>query len=238
MYSEFDGKTAQAVYSNSQQGERRQIMSLAKQITTLSIATILATSVQASAATVQFLGHTAFSRQVDFEHNGDFRNDEYAGEMNITVDGQPFIAYCVDLENDAPSSWQANLLPVTVINGGKAISWLYDNYVGTVDSANKGAALQLAIWEVLDDSPGSLDLDVDDFKFQGSIPAGQFNNIKTLAAGYLASIPSPAFLATYVPNSVIVFSAQVNTAQHMIIPEPTSLSILGLGALMVMRRKR
>lgn len=212
-------------------------MLVSKRVCFSAVAALALFASQARAVTVNFLGHTANSRQVNFSHFGDVRNNEYAGEMNITVDGQPFIAYCVDLDNDAPNSWQASIMPVNVINGGKAIGWLYDNFASTVTTPNQGAALQLAIWEVLDDSPGVLDVNLNNFKFLGSTPGGQFNNIRNLAINYLSALPAPAVLAAYVPQSVIVFSTQVNTAQHMIIPEPSSLSALALGALILIRRR-
>lgn len=189
----------------------------------------------ASAATITFEGF-GLSRDVGYQHLGNNENGP-AGQMNITIDGSPFIAYCVDLDNDAPNQWDAQLLPVNVINGGLAIAYLYDTFAAGVSTHNQAAALQVAIWEVLDDSPGVLDLTADDFRYF-TASQSQTANVLTQAQIYLSAIPAPPVLATYVPQSVIVYSSAVDQAQHMIVPEPTSMSILALGAMLVLRRNR
>jgi len=210
-------------------------MALLRNTRTLSIAVLLAAAVPVSAATITFEGF-GLSRDVGYQHQGDNENGP-AGQMNITIDGSPFIAYCVDLDNDAPGQWEAQLLPVNVINGGLAIAYLFDTFSAGVDTDNKAAALQVAIWEVLDDSPGVLDLSLNDFRYFTD-SQGQTANVLAQAQIYLNAIPAPPVLANYVAQSVIVFSSTVDQAQHMIVPEPTSMSILALGAMLVLRRNR
>lgn len=210
-------------------------MALLRSTKTLSIALLLAAVVPASAATITFEGF-GLSRDVGYQHDGNNENGP-AGQMNITIDGSPFIAYCVDLDNDAPGQWEAQLLPVNVINGGLAIAYLFDTFAAGVSSNNEAAALQVSIWEVLDDSPGIFDLSADDFRYF-TASQGQSANVLAQAQIYLNAIPAPAVLANYIPQSVIVYSSAVDQAQHMIVPEPTSMSILAIGAMLVLRRNR
>lgn len=210
-------------------------MALWRRTKALSIALLLAGALPVSAATITFEGF-GLSRDVGYQHDGNNENGP-AGQMNITIDGSPFIAYCVDLDNDAPGQWQAQLLPVNVINGGLAIAYLFDTFAAGVTTNNQAAALQVAIWEVLDDSPGVLNLSADNFRYF-TASQSQTANVLSQAQIYLNAIPAPAVLANYVPQSVIVFSSAIDQAQHMIVPEPTSLSVLALGAMLVLRRNR
>lgn len=205
-----------------------------KQIKTIAIAIVLACSSGSSAAIITFEGYV-LSRDVNYQHNAVFETNQSAGQMSITLDGAPFIAYCVDLDNDAPSQWQATLQPVSVINGGKAIAYLFDHFAAGVTTDNQAAALQVAIWEVVDDSPGVLNLTADHFRFTAA-SQGQFANVMAQAVIYLAAIP--ADLTNYFPQSFIIHSSVANQAQHLIVPEPASLSILAVGAMFVLRRSR
>lgn len=185
----------------------------------------------ATAATITFEGF-GYSRQVTYFHDSPPNETGFAGEMLLTIDGTPYTGYCVDLDNDAPNTWTASIEPVSVINGGNAIAWLFDTFATTVNSDTKGAGLQVAIWEVLDDWGGTLDLSAGNFRLISP------NAVKTQAQTYLSALPSPAFLATYVPQSFIVFSSAFDQAQHMITPEPASIVGLALAALALRRKRR
>jgi len=186
----------------------------------------------ASAAVITFEGH-GLSENVNIFHEVLPNRAEIAGQMNLTINGAPFVGYCVDLDNDAPNTWDASLEPVTVIDNGIMIAWLFDNLAAGVTTSIQAAGLQVAIWEVLDDGAGVLDLNTGDFRL--NVPPTNVA-IRNQANAYLAMLPPD--LTGYVPQSIIVFSSEVDKAQHMIVPEPSSIAGLLMGAALLLRRNR
>ena len=78
----------------------------------------------------------------------------YAGPQSASLDGgERFDAYCVDLThwNSLPTVYPVNVLSTDLLTNGQRIAYLYETYAGTVTNATQGAALQLAIWDVLTD---------------------------------------------------------------------------------------
>lgn len=161
-------------------------------------------------------------------YNGSPGN-EIAGELLITVDGTPHIAYCVDLDAGTTPIWDATLQPVSVINGGLQIGWLYDMYAAGVATNEEAAGLQIAMWEILADHPAAADLGAGNFLLN-SPPV-----VLAQANFYLSQIP--ADLTGYIPKSVIVLSGDNPRSQHMIIPEPASILGLLLGCALIRRRR-
>jgi len=207
-------------------------MGFSVRVKALAVALIVACAAPSYAAVITFEGH-GLSEDVNIFHNVLPNRDEIAGQMNITINGAPFIAYCVDLDNDAPNTWDATLEPVTIINNGIMIAWLFDNLAAGVNTTIQAAGLQVAIWEVLDDGAGVLDLNNGNFRL--NVPPTAVA-IQTQAQAYLNLIP--ADLSGYVPQSIIVFSSEVDKAQHMIVPEPSSIAALLIGAALCLRRSR
>jgi len=181
----------------------------------------------ASAAVINYSGF-GHSLVTNVTHNGNTGN-EIAGELLITVDGAPHTAYCVDLDAGTTPVWDATLQPVSVINGGQQIGWLYDQFAGGVTTDLEAAGLQIAIWEVLSDHPAASDLGAGNFLLNAP-PA-----VLTQANFYLSQIP--ADLSGYSTNSFIVFSGDNPRSQHMIIPEPASILGLLLGGALMRRRR-
>ena len=204
-------------------------MQFRSRIGAVAFALVLASAVSAPAAVITFDGFTSLSVDVNYTHQGVTEHGP-AGQMMLTIDGTPFIGYCVDLDNDAPNTWTATLEPVSVISNGIKIAYLFDTFAGGVTTMTETAGLQVAIWEVLDDGAGTLNLLADNFR--ANSPA----SVRNQAQLYLNAIP--ADLSGYVPQSLIVFSSAIDQAQHMIVPEPGSIAGLILGAAMVLRRTR
>jgi len=201
-------------------------------IKAIAVAIAIASAAPASAAVITFEGHL-LSRNVNIFHEVLPNRSETAGQMSLTIDGSPFIGYCVDLDNDAPNTWDATLEPVTSIDNGVMIAWLFDTFAAGVTTNNEAAGLQVAIWEVLDDGDTALNLSAGDFRL--NVPASPAA-VQTQAQIYLNAIP--ADLSGYLPQSIIVFSSEVDQAQHMIVPEPSSIAGLILGAAIALRRSR
>ncbi|MEK6642374.1 MAG: PEP-CTERM sorting domain-containing protein [Planctomycetota bacterium] len=192
-------------------------------------ATVIGLAASASQASViQYTG-LGFNSQVQVVHNGTTLN-VHAGQINIKIDSTPFVAFCVDMDHSIKSDWLAGSDPVASITGGVAAAYLYDTFKAGVTDNIKGAALQIAIWEVVDDFGGSLSLANGDFKFSTA------GDILNQANAYLAAIPGN--LAGYITNSYVLKSGWDPRSQNLIVPEPGTLIALMLGLpLFVMRRR-
>lgn len=209
----------------------------------LAAALVVGLASQSFADQIQFKGF-GLSDQFTIMHNGN-TSTEYAGQLrvNVTQNGvtNSFDAYCVDLDNDIVNKWTATKQPDTIIDNwtasgvGRRVGFLYDTFSAGVDTNLKAAALQAAIWEILDDGPTSLDIRNGDFKLMGN--DAKTNAIATQAAAYLAALP--ANVEMYNPGSYVLYSDNNPRSQHLIVPEPGSLILLGMAIPMsILRRRR
>jgi hypothetical protein len=188
---------------------------------------VVVTAVSASAASVEYVGLGRFS-SVDIYHNGNTATVK-AGELNVKVDTIPLVAFCVDLDHSVKPAWSANEVPVTAILGGKAAAYLYDTFRPLVSDNTTAAALQVAIWEVIDDPTGPYDLGAGNFRLFGAA------SIATQANTYLAAIPGD--LSGYVTPSYILDSVSYPYSQDLIVPEPGTLMALMLGLPLFLARR-
>lgn len=135
-------------------------------------------------------------------------NNVYAGPIFAHLSGtlpDPFTVYCVDLENFSTNPTTAVVTPVTVGSSGantqydppslgtyqdlEMASWLINN--NTILTADQGAALQVAIWDVVD---------------------GQFTTTGTNNVGYAAGSQFYVSAGSSVINQANAYLAQLKTA--------------------------
>ncbi len=167
----------------------------------------------------------------------------WAGEIYMTHDGQaiPFITYCLSLQyalEDDPIVEVKDLSTLSspddpnVLDGvGGKVAWLLNSYAPGVSSNTEGAALQLAIWELLYDEG----FDFSDGLFRvTSASAG----ILSQATEYFNSIGSKTSEAFWYDTTHSVNRRQELIGQDLggpkpefisTIPEPGSLLLLGSG---------
>ncbi|HVP13088.1 MAG TPA: PEP-CTERM sorting domain-containing protein [Phycisphaerae bacterium] len=191
--------------------------------------TVVALTSQAWANPVTYLG-TGLTTDVTITHNG---SNMYvrAGEIFIDYSAIKLTAYCVDLDHWVKNAWDATPASVSTINGGLEAAWLYDHFAKSVTTGAEGAALQIAIWEVVDDFGGTPNLSTGNFSFSGA------KSVLTSAQSYLNAMPSD--LSGYTTPSFIVKSGDVVRSQNLIVPEPAALALLasGLPILLAGRRR-
>jgi hypothetical protein len=188
---------------------------------------------QLQAAEIEFLG-MGLNKYVHYGHNGDHASR--AGELLVKFDDVEYTAYCVDLDHRLKDEWNADFEPVSFINGDIQIAFLYDMFASLVSTNVEAAGLQVAIWEVVEDFGGALNLANGDFKLNGHA------DVRAAAQGYLDTLP--ADLSGYATSSFILASGvgggrcPQQQSQHLIVPEPTTLAMLALGLPMMWVRRR
>lgn len=191
---------------------------------------VIACSFSASTANATLIDYNGmgFKSSINYKLDGDPKSVK-AGQLLIDFDGKDEIAYCVDLRHTIKSEWQATFVNVDFINGGKAAAFLFDTFAAAVDSNLKAAALQVAIWEVVEDY-SSINLGSGNFKLTTT------GSIATLAQSYLSVIP--ANLSNYNTDAYIIKSGSNPRSQHLIVPEPGTLIAILAGLPLVFRRRR
>ena len=184
----------------------------------------------------------------------------YAGPFATNVVGPGiaftnFDAYCVDLGHVLQPTETLNPKDIKTAfpKSGAQIAYLYDTFAaGVGSSAAKGAALQIAIWEVeYDYGVNGIDLNAGNFQFTSvadDTSGNKYSAIKGFLTnndhtGYLDNVPTTfagtaTFLDAVHPTST--------TGQSLIgpanVPEPGAISLMisgmvGLSTFAVRRRK-
>lgn len=120
----------------------------------LALAAILSLGLPASAGTITFNGvDTDRGRNIWFNADG---RDRYvfSGAYDITVNGEiDVLAMCVEFfKTISTGTYDSVLDAPSTINLGNRIAWLIERNLQFIDSRDKGAGLQLALWDLVHDS--------------------------------------------------------------------------------------
>ncbi len=158
-----------------------------------------------------------------------------SGPMSAKYNGGPaFEAYCVDLDHwntGNPSIYTVSPSPITNLTYGGRAAYLYNKYAASVDTKAKGAALQLAIWDVVTDNGDGL----GNGQFKSS---GLTTEVKNLANSYLADSAGKSGMA--VLFSAVDHGVRCDKNQNFMgpVPEPASLAAFGIGIASLLRRRK
>jgi len=165
----------------------------------------------------------------------------YAGSYNLIVDGVSMQSFCIDLEDNSIGSTQTHLVadledapdasmgPMGTTRATQLAELLYENWVTGMTAAQL-LSLQVAVWEVVADGDGSLDL-----------TAGSFTATDAGATAYLATIDGG-----YAPTQLFVGlvspwqegeTAYQDYVVKVPVPAAVLLGMLGLGVAGLKLRK-
>ncbi len=133
-------------------------------ITMLAAVSLFAGATAAEATTITLTG-LGYYQTIPLIVNTTTSESAIAGQIRVNVGGTDLIAFCVDLfTNIGFSTYNTTLGAPSGYAGGQRAAWIYENYNPGVDSDEAGAALQLALWDVIHDggdglSAGNVQLD-------------------------------------------------------------------------------
>lgn len=182
--------------------------------------------------------------KISLNFGSDF-DSVFSGELNLElVTGMgttQFRGFCTDADLRAPGgSWGVSILDTNSLHpNGSRIAYLVNKYLPGITASgtnDEGRALQLAIWELSEESSGTFDLSGGSFRASETngnpLSAATLNWTQT----YLADIGTGVgpFYASNLNSSGRQFSQNMVTA----VPEPASIAAIGFGLAAVLRRRR
>ncbi len=168
------------------------------------------------------------------------RNDTAGPGVDSTI-GDSFTTYCIDLAQHVSPNTSYTFNVMSSVEYGFTIaqnyllSVLWADYLPLANSNDNSAAFQLAVWELVYDTDGSLSTG----SFKANSPAAS----KSIAQGWLDTIVSPGYVATNPLPTLRIL--QSDTAQDQLtaittpVPAPGAgmLTLAGCGLLATRRRR-
>jgi len=181
--------------------------------------------------------------------DGYYTGGVYAGQYNLTypvgVSNLSTIGYCIDLESSSPPESRLltvaalsdapipNMTGQTAMGDSKAalLSQLWGQHHSEVTDANTAASFQLAVWEIVFETSGTLDVTKDSFTTSGG----------TQAQSWLDSLDpdgSKANLVALTNNGKQDVVVEVTGLAGGEVPAPSALllCLIGMGFAGVARR--
>ncbi len=205
------------------------LRNLSLSLVILAIAAVPAVS---SASMMQYKG-TGLTENVKIHAEGALANNRLvkAGQLRVQWEGEDYLGYCVDI-NQWVGTTEVTPVSYDTLAGGEFAAYLFETYSMQASDRTTAAALGVAIWEVVNETSGTYD--VDDGYFRISRNA----RVSSAANAMLASMPDsydpvidPIVLSSETHQDVMVHGFNE-------IPEPATMALITLGSTLLLRRRR
>lgn len=164
--------------------------------------------------------------------NGSAFTSVYAGQINFSSSTGSLSSYCADalsFLDKTSNSYTASALTLTPnTNLGKAGTIIANNQATALTAAQQ-AGLQLAVWEAIYD--GGSTFDASGAKFKAKNVSSEILGFASQYYGTYCDTPT---------NSVTYFGTSEKGGQSQLaaVPEPMTMTALGLGSMALLRRRR
>lgn len=208
------------------------------QLGVLALAALLALSTQAAVIELKYTNNLASSGAPTGNITG--HNNVYAGEFEFEIlNKSPSLiqwdegldAFCIQtnttLKSTAYYSVTEGLGGLAGTFQGTQLDRLFSEYYTTSkESAQNSAAMQLAIWEIVNENP-DMGLSLSD----GNFTSGGFSGARNLANTWLASLSETSKTGLYNFYTLTSKKSQDLITVTARVPEPSILLMMGLGLL-------
>jgi hypothetical protein len=199
----------------------------------IAILATLAATLLANVATASTLNliapNTSRGTYLTMNYNGSDVSG-FAGAIATSIDGSAILydMFCVDITTHSflNNPYEAvGLPPATAINNGGRAAWLFDTFNSAAQTVTTGAALQLALWDVIEDNGDGFATGL--FRSTASIP----NDILVQAAAYITASAGHTSTNATVWQSVL----GKGDRQEMMgqVPEPSTIGLLASGLALI-----
>lgn len=188
-----------------------------------------------AASTFEITGFTFGSEGMEINRSSPAYNgllDVQAGAVNATYNGLSFMSYCIDVyqsvrigtvyTNDYAPKTGAQQFTGTQAND---LGRLFTSYGSLVDTKIESAAMQLAVWEIVDETRG--DYNVSNGSFSAILDRGSDAAVVSLANSWLSNLGSS--------NVYNVSALSSATHQDFLVlapvPEPSTYALMLAGLM-------
>lgn len=175
---------------------------------------------------------------------GGFNFSRVAGTATDPYVSGNYVTFCIDIFKTVGSGptygWDQTALPNAPTPSGNTnypmgsvkadlLGKLWGAHRSGLSTANDFGAFQLAVWEIVFENSGTLDIDNGTFYATGGAGA------RSLANTWLSTVASEA---AYGGLYALTGISNEGNPQDQLVPTPGSLALCGLGGLAFVRRRR